>query len=164
MAHSIEIRVPYLDHRLTDVMARVPPHWKLRGLRDKDMLRSAFSGLLPEEIQRRPKQPYRAPIAGALLDPKRSGRIAEMLSPSRIDEVGLFDGKKVGRLLQKLGGSTGASEFDSMLIAGIASTQLVHDVLIKNRRGGSPAPPPDLVVDRRAPCSIVGALAQRGRQ
>jgi asparagine synthase (glutamine-hydrolysing) len=62
MAHSVEGRFPFLDHRVVEFCNQLPPHLKLRGLTEKYLLKQAVRDLLPEEIWRRPKRPYRAPI------------------------------------------------------------------------------------------------------
>ena len=61
MANSIEGRVPYLDHRVVEFAARLPSRVKLRVLQEKYVLRMALRGMLPDDILRRRKQPYRAP-------------------------------------------------------------------------------------------------------
>ena len=63
MARSVEGRVPFLDHRVVELGARIPPKFKLRVTREKFVLKQAFADMLPENIVNRPKLPYRAPIA-----------------------------------------------------------------------------------------------------
>ncbi|HBZ57450.1 MAG TPA: asparagine synthase (glutamine-hydrolyzing), partial [Syntrophobacteraceae bacterium] len=48
MAHSVEIRLPYLDYRLIEFMGRVPPKWKMPGLNEKFLLKKTFKGDLPK--------------------------------------------------------------------------------------------------------------------
>ncbi|MGQ9847563.1 MAG: asparagine synthase (glutamine-hydrolyzing), partial [Bacteroidales bacterium] len=62
MGNSVEIRVPYLDHRLIDFMATVPSAYKIFGLNEKYILKKVFKDYLPKEILYRAKNPYRAPI------------------------------------------------------------------------------------------------------
>ncbi|MBW2647183.1 MAG: asparagine synthase (glutamine-hydrolyzing) [Deltaproteobacteria bacterium] len=57
MANSIEIRLPFLDPRIVDFMARVPSKWKLLGLNEKHILKKSFEGILPDQITSRPKNP-----------------------------------------------------------------------------------------------------------
>src|SRR5216117_3580438 len=65
MAHGVEARVPYLDHRLFEFAAALPARSKLRGLREKHILRrwaaEVAGGIVPPAVARRGKQPYRAP-------------------------------------------------------------------------------------------------------
>ena len=63
MAHAVEGRYPFLDYRVIEFAARVPPFYRLRGLRDKFILRKAAADLIPPDFAQRPKQPYRAPIS-----------------------------------------------------------------------------------------------------
>ncbi|HMK65311.1 MAG TPA: asparagine synthase (glutamine-hydrolyzing) [Thermodesulfobacteriota bacterium] len=62
MAHALEIRVPFLDHRFVEFAASLPGEWKLKGFRTKSIFREALRGLLPDEIVWRGKQGYSLPI------------------------------------------------------------------------------------------------------
>lgn len=63
MAHSLELRVPYLDHRLLEFAATVPPGLKLRGMERKHLLKRAVRDLLPASFFRRRKMGFSAPLA-----------------------------------------------------------------------------------------------------
>lgn len=69
MAHSIEGRVPFLDIGLVRLAFTLPARWKLRrpGWIEKELLRRAFSGLLPEEVTRRHKAKFSAGAGSARL-------------------------------------------------------------------------------------------------
>jgi asparagine synthase (glutamine-hydrolysing) len=58
MANSLEVRVPFADHRLVQYAFNIPPEIKLLGGREKGLLREAFRGLLPDDIITRKKSPY----------------------------------------------------------------------------------------------------------
>lgn len=60
MAHGLEVRVPFADHRLAEYLFNVPAELKSQGGTAKAILRGAASGLLPEEIVKRPKSAYPA--------------------------------------------------------------------------------------------------------
>ena len=62
MAHSVEGRFPFLDVRVVEFANRLPPDLKLFGLMEKYLLKRLASQWLPEEIWKRRKRPYRAPI------------------------------------------------------------------------------------------------------
>ena len=72
MACSLEVRAPFLDHRLLEFAARVPSRLKIRGGRGKALLRSALRARLGPDIERRPKQGFSVPlrrwVAGPLGD------------------------------------------------------------------------------------------------
>jgi asparagine synthase (glutamine-hydrolysing) len=62
MAHSLEVRSPFLDHEVVEFAASLPLRLKLRGFTQKYVLRRAMRGLLPEPILRRPKMGFGVPI------------------------------------------------------------------------------------------------------
>ncbi|MBN1307997.1 MAG: asparagine synthase (glutamine-hydrolyzing) [Chitinispirillaceae bacterium] len=125
MAHSIEVRMPYLDHRLLDLMGRVPPWWKICGLHEKHLLKKALAPFLPASITARVKHPYRAPMHRSLLALANSDEGREILAERAIMEAGLFDRRKVNGLLGKLSSAESASETDAMALAGIISAQVI---------------------------------------
>ncbi|MDF2488538.1 MAG: Asparagine synthetase [Pseudomonas sp.] len=92
MAHSIEGRTPFLDHRLFQWLAKLPNEWKLRGDVEKYLLREAVKDIIPEEVYSRRKWPY---ITPPLWVRKRSGpamaRLIETyLSKDALAAAGLF--------------------------------------------------------------------------
>ncbi len=58
-AHGVEGRFPYLDHHVIEFLATVPERFRLRGLKDKAILRETFRRDLPESILQRPKFAFR---------------------------------------------------------------------------------------------------------
>ncbi len=62
MAHSLEVRAPFLDIDLVDFVRTLPVEWKLRGGRTKALLKSALAPLLPKEIIERPKKGFGVPV------------------------------------------------------------------------------------------------------
>ena len=69
MAHSIEGRVPFLDHRVADAAARVPVDLKVKGIREKHVLREATKDVLIPEVYDRQKHPFTTPPTRASNDP-----------------------------------------------------------------------------------------------
>jgi asparagine synthase (glutamine-hydrolysing) len=126
MAHSVEIRLPFLDHRIIEFLGRVPPAWKILGMREKHLLKRALRGVLPDAIVDRPKQPYRAPVSQPLLHAAARPYAEELLSDAELRRSGLFDPAKVALLVRKAQRSGRLGEFDSMALAGVLSTQLLH--------------------------------------
>lgn len=61
LAFGLEVRVPYLDHRLVELAAGLPPAWKIRGTTTKRALRRAVAGLLPAGTARAPKRAFHLP-------------------------------------------------------------------------------------------------------
>ena len=66
MAASIESRVPFLDHKLVELTARMPARMKIRGRETKFLLRRAMKGILPDEILERPKMGFPVPLGAWL--------------------------------------------------------------------------------------------------
>jgi asparagine synthase (glutamine-hydrolysing) len=62
MAHSLEARSPFLDHKLMEFAARVPAGLKLKGGDSKHLLKSALRGTIPDEILNRPKMGFGVPL------------------------------------------------------------------------------------------------------
>jgi asparagine synthase (glutamine-hydrolysing) len=131
MANSVEGRVPFLDHRVIEFANRLPPNFKLRGLREKAVLRAAVKDLLPESIVNRVKQPYRAPDSQSFCQGGAGAElVAELLSPERIRDAGYFDSEMVRRLVEKCRAGKAIGFADNMAFVGILSTMVVHDVFL----------------------------------
>jgi len=62
MAHSIETRVPFLDHKLVEFAATIPPEMNLHGGATKSVLKRAMRGILPDRIIDRPKHGFAVPL------------------------------------------------------------------------------------------------------
>lgn len=126
MGHSVEGRVPFLDHRLIELAAAIPPKYKIRSLEEKYILKRAFADLLPPAIANRPKKPYRAPIASCFL-PGKENLGAELMRQEALKKNGFANASAIGKLLQKAGsGGNALSERDEMAIATVASIQLLQ--------------------------------------
>jgi asparagine synthase (glutamine-hydrolysing) len=74
MAHSIEVRLPFLDYRLVEFVYSLPDNWKMRGPWNKFVLRQAMAGRIPENVRVRPDKmgfpvPAREWFAEQLLEP-----------------------------------------------------------------------------------------------
>jgi asparagine synthase (glutamine-hydrolysing) len=132
MAHAVEGRYPFLDHRLIEFCNHLPPTMKLFGLQEKFLLKKLGQRYLPDEIWRRPKRPYRAPIHNCFFSPQPPDYVRELLSPAYVRKVGLFKETAVTRLVQKIERGLPISETDDMALAGILSTQLIHHLFIDN--------------------------------
>lgn len=133
MANSVELRVPYLDHRIIEYMAKVPSRFKIRGLNEKYLLKKVFNDLLPQKILYRPKNPYRAPIRNSFIKNKYFN-IEEILSEKQIKSLDIFDYDKVNLLLKKAYRTDTLSELDNMALAGILSTQILfYQFMVKEK-------------------------------
>lgn len=130
-ANSVEGRFPFLDHRVVEFAGRLSPHLKMRGLREKHILKESAAGFLPPEIVKRYKQPYRAPIHKAFLE-QPLDYVTDLLSPEGIRSSGVFAPEPVDRLLRKYKVRGAFSEFEDMALVGVLSTQLLHRQFIEH--------------------------------
>ena len=128
MAHSVEGRFPFLDHRLIEFAAALPERMKLRGLAEKWILKRYAAGRVPERVLRRRKFPYRAPVTRVLTGPNAPDWARALLSRDAIAARGIFDEARVAALLEKVA-RPGAvtSEADGQAVTAIATTQLLAD-------------------------------------
>jgi asparagine synthase (glutamine-hydrolysing) len=126
LAHGVEGRHPFLDHRLFELAARLPERSKLRGLREKDILRRWSRGVIPNAVARRGKQPYRAPDVPSFLGPKSPDYVRDLLSPQRVQAAGYFDTRAVEGLLRRCESGRATGFRENQAFVGILSAQLWH--------------------------------------
>lgn len=131
MAHSVEGRLPFLDYRLVEFCNQLPDDFKLRGLNEKYLLRKFSSKLLPEEIWKRKKRPYRAPIKSSFFSSHQPEYLAELLSETSLIKSGIFNPQAVKKLVTKASNEAELSEIEEMAIVGIVSTQILDDQFIQ---------------------------------
>lgn len=96
MAVSLETRVPFLDHRVAEVAARIPLSMKIRGGKGKHVLRELLYRQAPRELFDRPKAGFGIPIGKWLKGPLRSWA-EDLLEPRRMMEEGWLDARIVRR-------------------------------------------------------------------
>jgi asparagine synthase (glutamine-hydrolysing) len=126
MAHGVEGRYPFLSHRVAEFASRLSPQLKIRGLREKYILKRAFRKELPGEIFSRVKQPYGAPNKEALFcgDSLRAD-VAPYLDRDAVASGGIFDPDRVEMLVAKCSRITRAGFRDSSALLGLLSTQML---------------------------------------
>src|SRR2546423_8504620 len=98
MAANLEVRVPFLNHELVELAARMPPHLKLHGLKRKYILKRAAERLLPRDVVWRKKAGFSAPIRSWLRGPLRP-MVDDLLSEETIRRRGLFRPEEVRRII-----------------------------------------------------------------
>ena len=132
MAHSVEGRFPFLDHRVVEFCMRLPPSLRMKGLEEKYILRKSMSDLLPEEIRNMVKQPYRAPDSKSFFGKHNDAVVDELLSPSSIKKKGYFDPQQVEKLVTKCRRNPVIGFKDNMGFIGILSTQLLDELFVRD--------------------------------
>jgi asparagine synthase (glutamine-hydrolysing) len=126
MAHGVEGRFPFLDHRLFEFTAALPTSSRLRVLREKHILRRWAQAVVPADVIARPKQPYRAPDAPAFFGPDAPGYIADALAPDTVRGVGIFDPAAVQGLLRRAQAGRAAGFRENQAFMAVLSTQVWH--------------------------------------
>jgi asparagine synthase (glutamine-hydrolysing) len=127
MAHALEARVPFLDHELVELCARIPPELQLRGFREKSILRDAMKPDLPAPIVRRRKRAMSAPYASWLRAPLPEFA-HEMLSERALGQKGYFDAFEVQALLRE---HRSRRADHGRILMGVLGVQL-WDTLLRN--------------------------------
>ena len=98
MAASIECRAPFLDHELVELTSRIPSNLKVRGLEMKYLFKKVVKPWLPEEILRRKKRGFGAPM-GAWLRNDLKALVQETLSETQVKRRGLFHWEVVQKVI-----------------------------------------------------------------
>ena len=100
MAHSLEVRVPFLDPHVAELALALPTAAKVRGLAKKRLLRSVAATLLPREVARGAKRGFSIPMAAWLRGPLMP-MARDLLAPAALARGGLLDPSLVTRLLDE---------------------------------------------------------------
>lgn len=132
MAHSIEGRFPFLDHRVIEFCCKLPSTVRMNTLTEKYILKESMKDLLPLSITERTKQPYMAPDSKSFFCGKSMDYVEELLSEKYLQKTGYFNPKTVSILVKKSRQSPILGFKDNMAIVGIISTLLLHHMFIDN--------------------------------
>lgn len=103
MAHSLEVRVPYLDHRLVELCATMPTNLKLRNRTTKWILREAAKGLVPDHVLDTPKVGFFSGAITQWFDRQVGGVVGEVLLDPGARYAEFVDRNEVARLMEKRG-------------------------------------------------------------
>jgi asparagine synthase (glutamine-hydrolysing) len=127
MAHSVEGRYPFLDHRVVDMLFTMKEGYKLNGFNQKYLLKRSFQSQIPPSIINRAKRPYMAPdLRSFIVNGKPTDNTAFFLSEDLIKDYQIFNPKWVLRFLKKF--ANGIPESigyrDNMILTFILSTQI----------------------------------------
>lgn len=138
MAHSVEGRYPFLDHRIVEFACSIPPRLRMKVLREKNILKRAMAGQLPRGIVERTKQPYMAPDIASFSGSAGEEYLERYLSGQAIASAGLFRPEAVGPFLAKCRKNQRQGFRENMAFIGILSTQILYDRFVKNFRTADP--------------------------
>lgn len=100
MAHGLEVRVPFLDHRLVELAAQIPDHYKLKyGIQKKYLIKKMIADKLPNEIWKRKKAGFNVPI-GRWLRNELNSLIKKQLLEGSLRRTGWFDSLFIENMIQ----------------------------------------------------------------
>ncbi len=100
MAHSLEVRVPYLDHEVADWLIPLPGPLKADLRRNKKLLRRVTRNVLPVEVASRPKRGFDVPVSGWLRAGLR-GAMTDLLGEETVRRRGLFKPEAIGAMVRE---------------------------------------------------------------
>ena len=125
MGNSLELRVPFLDHRVLEFGAGLPPEYKVSGFKTKRILKKAFEKRIPTEIIERKKAGFPIPIE-RWIQKELKGQVHELLLSRRSLDRGYFRKDAIQRLLTSDGaGRSLAKEIFSLVTLELLQAQFV---------------------------------------
>jgi asparagine synthase (glutamine-hydrolysing) len=130
MAHGVELRVPFLDHRLFEFAAALPDVAKLNGRKDKAILRDWAARVLPAAAANRPKHAYRAPVVAPLLGAGAPEWVRELLTPDEVRRAGIFSPAAVAGLVRRCASGAREGELERQALVAIVTTGLWHRAFV----------------------------------
>jgi asparagine synthase (glutamine-hydrolysing) len=143
MNSSVETRYPFLDEDVFSFLANLHPRWKLRGFREKYVLRPLAERWLPKEIAWRRKAMFRAPF-DSFHEDRLPPYVDQLLSPESLRKSGYFDPEKVVRWrsdFKRLRRRSYLRTSVEMGLVGVFATQLWHHTYIEPLASDLPTDP-----------------------
>ena len=137
MAHSLEVRTPFLDYRVVEMAARMPMRMKMRGFTTKYAIRKLAERLLPRAVVTRPKSGFNVPISNWLTPASRSF-VRDHLAAETVRRRGYFDAARVTMMLDEhFAGRANHSRWILMLL----TFELWHRLFMDQRSAVAPSLP-----------------------
>lgn len=141
MAHSVEARVPFMDHPLVELAARIPPGLKLNGMDEKYLLRKLMMPRLPEHPTYFKKRAFYTPIREWFFTPERQAALSPYLSKEALIKVGLFRPEMVSAYMEKVnmyGQPQNMNEYYIVMkmewvLLLVLSIQMLHSLFVERK-------------------------------
>lgn len=139
MAHGVEARVPFLDHPLVELLARMPPRLKLNGLNEKYVLKQCMTPRLPEAPHAYKKRGFYTPISAWFFTPQRMDALQPYLSRAALLKADLFDPGRVEALQRQLQGMPRPADMNAhyrcmqleWTLFTVLTTQILHQQFVE---------------------------------
>jgi asparagine synthase (glutamine-hydrolysing) len=138
MAHGVEARVPFLDHPLVELIARMPPHMKLNGLNEKHVLKQHMAPRLPAAPHDYKKRGFYTPISEWFFTAERAGDLQPYLSRAALIKADIFDPDRIQSLRQELQDLPRPSDMNAgfrvtqreWTLFTVLTTQILHQLFV----------------------------------
>ena len=128
MAHSIEGRVPFLDHKLVEVVRHQPVNQKIRGMTEKYVLREAVQDLITDSVYQRQKHPFLSPPATLEPASRLSVFVQDTLRGSALSSIPFFNQSRVVDLLDGLEAmDDGSRVANDQVLMTLVSACVLHE-------------------------------------
>ena len=128
MAHSIEGRVPFLDHHVVETIRSQPVSQKIRGMTEKFVLREATRDVITDTIFRRQKHPFLSPPATLNPKGKLSTFVQDTLRGPQLTAIPFFDRQKIVDILDRLPGmDEGARVTNDQILMMVVSACVLQE-------------------------------------
>ena len=139
MAHGVEARLPFMDHKLVELAARIPPWLKLNGMEEKYILRKLLMPNLPAHPYNFKKRAFYTPIREWFFSSNHQALSDVYLSEAALSEAGIFNPQRVKELLDKLLSAGEANDYNAgyrimkleWVLLSVLSIQILHRLFIK---------------------------------
>ncbi len=127
MSHSIEGRVPFLDHHVAEYAAGLPVAMKVKGMREKHVLREAVKDVVIEPVYNREKHPFATPPAVSSDDPLLT-YARDVLAGAAFADQPIYDPVKTRRFIEQLDDKDPADRGPAdAVVQRLVSTTLLHE-------------------------------------
>lgn len=128
MHHSLEVRVPFLDHHLLEYCAKIPPELKIRWFRKKSLLKKGVDALLPKAVLEHKKQGFVGPMT-RWLQTELKELTLRILSPENLARHDIFHERTIRRILDD---HYAGKETNDSLIWSMMVFQVWYDLYLEN--------------------------------
>ena len=140
MAHGVEARIPFLDHPLVELLARMPPSMKLNGLNEKHILKQCMAPRLPVLPHAYKKRGFYTPISAWFFTPERLHELQPYLSRAALIQADLFDPERVAVLQRQLQACAQPTDMNGhyrlmqieWVLFTVLTTQILYQLYVAN--------------------------------
>lgn len=149
MNSSVEVRYPFLDEDVFDFLAGLHPRWKLRGFRDKHLLRLLAERWVPPSVYKRRKVIFRAPLDSFHMDPEPPF-VGQLLSEESLRRTGYFDVESVRhwrKAFREMRAGSLPRLSVEMGLAAVVATQLWHHTFVDGTLADLPVWSPPVIAE-----------------